>query len=297
MKNRNGSYKKILLHPEHLVAKLPFLKQNVATLLSLNLKEAELCTLYILLFLRIRHPRNWLQKKSQQKSILNLTPVLDLIPESFELTEWEKEKLKNLSSEDLFLNFNLKGIPLSVNRAMIEWLRGHWEIKLLNYVPLPHELLNLQVIKARCTTIITAPDELASLVLSARDPLSFVLHDLMHADQFFCQKDIIDGQLGFYELVNRIYERPEIKAAMKKDKHFKKEFDYVASDMNAYVIHLFKCLKSAVVKFDQKLFDLLLDWWQMSPLCLDASERLNTPAFTSADELLLKEFFESEKRV
>jgi hypothetical protein len=297
MKNRNGSYKKVLLSPEHLESVLPFLKQNVANLIALNLPQAELCSLYILLFLRVRHPRNWLQKKSKAISSVSASMILDLIPDSFQLNDWEKEKLAGLTCESLFLNFNLKGIPLSVNRSMVEWLRGNWDIRLLTHIPTPFELLNYQVNKARCLTITTDPDELASLVLSARDPLSFVLHDLMHADQFFHHFEIIDGQLGFYEMVNRVYEKPELKAAMKKDKQFKREFEYVASDMNAYVIHLFKCLKSAVIKFDQTLFLSLLDWWQMPELCLSASHRLNTPAFTSDDELVLKEFFEREKRI
>lgn len=297
MKNRNGSYKKVLLSPEHLEQVLPFLKQNVGTLISGKHPETELCTLYILLFLRIRHPRNWLQKKSNEAPVVKSKLILDLIPESFQLTEWEKEKLSDVTCESLFLNFNLKGIPLSVNRSMVEWIRGNWDIRLLTHIPTPFELLNYQVNKARCLTITTDPEELATLVLSARDPLSFVLHDLMHADHFFHHVDIIDGQLGFYEMVNRVYEKPELKAAMKKDKQFKREFDYVASDMNAYVIHLYKCLKSAVVKFDETLFHSLLDWWQMPELCLSASHRLNTPAFTSDDEIILKEFFEREKRV
>lgn len=265
--------------------------------MALNLPPFELCALYILLFLRVRHERNWLQKKSQVISKLNTRLVLDSIPSSFQLNTWELEKLKDVSFEQLFLNFNLKGIPESINRTMIAWMNGEWDIRLLTHIPTPRELLKLQVQKARCLTITVNPDQLGELVLSARDPLSFVLHDLMHADHFFQHREIIDGQLGFYEKVESIYEKNELKLAMKNNVQFKREFEYVASDMNAYVIHLFKCLKSAIVKYDETLFANVLEWWQMPELCLQASERLNTPGFTANDETVLREFFEQGKRL
>ncbi len=297
MKNRNGSYKKVLLSPEDLKAKLPFLQENVSSLVDSNLAPFEMCTLYILVFLRVRHERNWLQKKSHLNSKQQSRLVLDLIPKTFQLNSWEIEKLKDVTFEQLFLNFNLKGIPESINRTMLAWMSGEWDIRLLTHIPSPRELLKLQVQKARCLTITIQPEQLGELVLSARDPLSFVLHDLMHADHFFQHKEIIDGQLGFYEKINSIYEKDELKQAMKNNAQFRKEFEYVASDMNAYVIHLFKCLKSAIVKCDEKLFSNLLGWWQMPDYCMSASERLNTPAFTQEDETALREFFEKGKRV
>lgn len=292
MKNRSGSYKKILLNPDFLKSKLPYLQKNVEILFKSQLTPIELCTLYILLFLRVRHPENWLQKKCSHLSSQNTKTLMSLIPEEFQLTEWEKQKLSYLNCEDLFLNHNLKGIPQSVNHTMLKWMNGEWDIELFTHIPVPRELLRLQSRKKRCITLINDPQELGSLVRSSRDPLSFVLHDLMHADQFFSQEESLKGQLGFYAKIEQVYDRSELLTSLKKNRQFKTEFEYVVSDMNAYVIHLFKCLKSAFIKYDDKLFLDLLEWWQMPDTVKGAAHKINTPAFSQQDELLLKNYFE-----
>ncbi len=298
MKNRSGSYKKILIAEGLLEPNRLTLIKNIDLMMNQDLEAFELCTLYILLFLRIRHPKNWLQKKTNFTPVLNQKKLLDIIPLEFGLTPWEKEKLKDLGITDLFAHYNLKGIPQAVNRTILNWAQGHWNIKLLTYIPSPRELLRMQVKNARCVTLTVKHNEIDQFVLSSRDPLSFVLHDLHHADQFFNQDESLKGQLGFYFLVDQIYDQPQLKKSLKEDLVFKSEFEYVVSDMNAYVIHLFKCFKSACTRTDAQsqasLFQQILNWWDMSKDLQEASNRLNTPAFQDSDELKIKTFFENK---
>lgn len=301
MKNRNGSYKKILIAEDLLGPHRESLIKNIETLTRLEIESYELCTLYILLFLRVRHPKNWLQKKKNFSPALSHKKLLDIIPAEFDLNLWEKEKLKDISVIELFEFYNLKGIPLAVNRTMSNWAHGLWKIALLTYIPSPRELLSMQVKNTRCITLTVKPNEIDKLVFSSRDPLSFVLHDLHHADHFFNQDESLKGQLGFYSLVEKIYDRPQLKKALKEDQQFKIEFDYVVSDMNAYVIHLFKCFKSAFIRSDSTdtdaLFPKLLEWWDMPSDVAAAAYKLNTPEFLASDELLLKIFFESAQEI
>jgi hypothetical protein len=297
MKSRNGSYKKILLEPDILKSHGDYLRLNLLKLKELELSHANYLTLYILLFLRIKHPKNWLQKKTKLNSKNNLDncQLLTIIPESFKLNEWEKLKLKDLTAYSLFSDFNLKAIPESINRSMINWIEGLWKINLLEYIPIPRELLAMQVLNTRCVTVITDPEKIDLLVRQSRDPLSFVLHDLMHADQFFRQIDSQKGQLGFYQLIQNVYDKAELKKLLKNDKVFKNEFEYVTTDMNAYVIHLFKCLKSSIFRTDPLVFENLLDWWGMSLEEKNASNNLSSPNFDSSDEMRLREFFEKSQ--
>ena len=306
MKNRNGSYKKIFLTPDELSPHRDFLASNIAALKTHSLSEADFTAFYILLYLRIKHPKNWLQKKSQVRSLeINVsslgTNILTHLPESFNLTNWEKEKLKDVTTFTLFSSYNLKGIPDSINRTMVNWYLGFWKIKMLEYIPSSRKLLRLQVENTRCITLITDPDALTSLVLETRDPLSFVLHDLMHADHFFSHSESLKGQLGFYHLLNSIYDQPQLKKVLSDDQQFKKEFEYVASDMNAYVIHLFKCLKSACERIsdnlENRLFSSMLDWWNMTAEETACALKLNTPHFSLDDELMLKKFFENNQEI
>lgn len=301
MKNRSGSYKKVLIAEGLLGPHRQTLIKNIDSITKLPVLPFELCTLYILLFLRIRHPKNWLQKKTNFTPLQSEKLLLDIIPESFELNDWEKEKLKDLCAKDLFSYYNLKGIPQAVNRTINNWANGDWSIELLTHIPSPRELLRMQVRNTRCITLTVNHDEIDRLVLSSRDPLSFVLHDLHHADHFFIQEESLKGQLGFYSLVNQIYDQPQLKKTLKEDVQFKSEFEYVVSDMNAYVIHLFKCFKSAFIRTDSDnhdpLFPKVLDWWNMPEDVRSAAHKLNTPEFKDEDELHLKNFFESSQEI
>lgn len=300
MKNRSGSYKKILIDAGTLKSQGDFLRTNLKALKDLPLSSFDFATLYLLLFLRIKHPKNWLQKKTRSQFIAGPDQLLNLIPSSFELNAWEKEKLKGLTSVLLFEFYNLKAVPDSINRTMINWYNGVWKIEMLEYIPTPRELLRLQVKNTRCMTLITDPKQIDLMVLNKRDPLSFMLHDLMHADQFFSQDESLKGQLGFYKLINDIYDQPALKYCLVQDANFRKEFEYVASDMNAYVIHLFKCLKSAIYRINAteshaEFFNLLLSWWNMNEEQMASSHLLNTPQFSLENELILKNFFEFHK--
>jgi len=297
MKGRAGSYKKILLEADTLKVQGEYLRKNLAELKKLSLSTQDFTVLYILLFLRIKHPKNWLQKKSVVTGAPIGLEVLPLIPESFLLNDWEKEKLQGLTSHHLFSSYNLKAIPQSINRTMINWIEGKWSIELMEYIPIPRELLALQVKNSRCVTIITDPKEIDSMVRNSRDPLSFVLHDLMHADQFFNKVESQKGQLGFYQLISDIYDQPELRTLLRSDKLFKAEFEYVTTDMNAYVIHLFKCLKSSITKADQNLFHSLLIWWKMSEGEIQSSHKTNTPEFSHFDEITLRSFFENKQQL
>ena len=301
MKNRQGSYKKVLIAEGLLGPHRDTLIKSVNALIQKELTPFETCSLYILLFLRIRHPKNWLQKKSGITISTNDKKILDFIPTEFHLNPWEQDKLKGLTLLDLFINYNLKGIPLAVNRTMINWHQGLWSIALLTHIPGPRELLKMQVNNTRCVTMTIDPEEIDKLVLSSRDPLSFVLHDLHHADMFFNNKESLKGQLGFYTLVEKIYDEPLLKQTLKSDRQFKTEFDYVVSDMNAYVIHLFKCFKSAFIRTDEEnqseLFPQILQWWQMPPLARESAFKLNTPEFNSDHEEHLKNFFENSREI
>ncbi|MDO9183160.1 MAG: hypothetical protein Q7U04_12165 [Bacteriovorax sp.] len=305
MKSRSGSYKKILIDPQTLKAQGAYLRDNLFSLNKLHLSPQDFTTLYIILFLRIKHPKNWIQRNSKvensesDKNKLIGIKILNNMPETFCLNEWEKEKLNGLSTYSLYTGFNLKAIPLSINKTMINWYQGNWSIEKLEHIPSPRELLRLQVKNSRCITVITNPNEIDSLVLNSRDPLSFVLHDLMHADQFFSQTESQKGQLGFYQLINSIYDYPELRIILKNNEVFKNEFEYVAADMNAYVIHLFKCLKSAIARIDSdgSFFIKVLSWWKMSDSEQNSAHKLNTPDFNLVDEIILKEFFEKNQEV
>jgi hypothetical protein len=74
------------------------------------------------------------------------------------------------------------------------------------------------------------------------------MHDLIHADHFYRETEVYQGQLGFYGLLDHCIRQGHFTEHLKNEK-FAQEFEYVISDMNAYAVHLMKCLKSALIHF------------------------------------------------
>ncbi len=294
MKNRSGSYKKILISEDQLSLHKDKILACLRDLNSANFQDFQYCTLYIILFLRLKHPKNWMQKKKTlmcNDPIPNDIHILDVIPPSFELNTWEKQKLHRVSFREFFNLFNLKGIPLATNRSMTHWSEEQWPIKCLKHIPSPRELLKMQSQGHRCITLIVNPEEITQLVLSSRDPLSFVIHDLDHADHFFSNKETHLAQVTLFKMIDAIYDKPEIKKGFQESTSFKNDFHYVSSDMNAYVIHMLKCFKSAFDRFDLGLFQQVLNWWNLTPEAREAARLLSTPHFSDMDENNLVRFF------
>jgi hypothetical protein len=297
MKNRHQSYKKVLLSIDELISSKDKILYQFEALKNKELSPMDFTTLYLLLFLRIRSPKNYLQQKSKQSSLHSLPKLLDIIPNEFELTDWEKTKLENISGLELFLNFSLKGFPLSINRSMINWYEKKWDIVLWSKIPSAKELLFMQVENKRVLTLIQMPDKLFTHILGKRDPLSFALHDLMHADHFFNNEESVKGQLGFYHLVSKIYDDVDLSALCEKNKLFKEEFDYVVSDMNAYIIHMLKSFKSCFSRANEDfLFLNLIDKLNIENHIKNLLIKINNEDLTIDEELALKLFFESNKK-
>jgi hypothetical protein len=106
---------------------------------------------------------------------------------------------------------------------------------------------------------------LDKLVMDERDPLSFLLHDLVHAYNMFNYD--FKSQVGFYKAIYNLY-KPESKSLdylnllYKSDEQFVERFDYLTSDMNTQARHLFYHFKAILinaikVKFNVPRKDLL----------------------------------------
>jgi hypothetical protein len=98
---------------------------------------------------------------------------------------------------DVFAKHSVRSIPLGVNRALVNWAQGHWNLKLFTGVPSPAEVLSMQTQGARCVSIIVDEIGLGRYVNADHDPLGFCLHDLIHGDHFFQNPVVASGQVGF----------------------------------------------------------------------------------------------------
>ncbi len=69
---------------------------------------------------------------------------------------------------------------------------------MIDVIPSSQKVLALQAEASRCACLITL--KLDELVLEERDPLSFLLHDLVHAFKMFSDIKLLEGIYYFLNL-------------------------------------------------------------------------------------------------
>ena len=64
---------------------------------------------------------------------------------------------------------------------------------MVDRIPTSYDVLEMQAAASRCASLITL--KLDDLILNERDPLSFLLHDLVHAYKMFSDEMLLKGRI------------------------------------------------------------------------------------------------------
>jgi hypothetical protein len=251
--SRAGRFKKKLVTQDVLITEAPLILAKLAPFQerfsSSQISQADFTAAYLIIYLSHRFPGSWLGSKTGDKKIPGVS--WRSLPFTF-----EPNILKRLegteSLQDIFANFAFKSTPLAVHRAILEWSAEKYGLELMFRIPMPPEVLNQQKMGRRCVTTVV-DQRIATYILGERDALSFTMHDLIHADHFYHHNECYQGQLGFYGLLDHTISYFDLS-----HEKFASEFEYLIADMNAYAVHLMKCLKSAMVHYHNDHY--FTDW-------------------------------------
>lgn len=220
---RQKRYKRYLFSEEELRTQASLLREQISPLEEIWISglehPAEIVATYIYRFLKIFRPKDFLGGPHSQPLALG--------------------ELKRLPPHvALFAERSFRSTPLAVNRSLVAWAEGRIQLELLDTIPSAEEILRVQSCFARVVTCYFKPEKLLTWVEGVRDPLGFVLHDLIHADHFFHDLDLARAQQQFYLEVLRRYEAGEFAKLLVDDPQFEEEFQYVIGDMNSHPAHL-----------------------------------------------------------
>ncbi len=246
--SRAGRFKKKLVSLDELQLESPKIVAALAPVLELHrqkiITDAELASLYIVIYLSTRFPGTWL---GATRPDMKLTHDMQFPVKSIPLT-FEENIKKRLPETlgDLFNQFALKSTPESVNRSLLSWSAGAYPLILMFHIPQPAEVLEQQKVGKRCVSVMTKG--LDKFILGERDPLSFTMHDLIHADHFYHDNHCYEGQISLYWFLDHCMKAGLFNELME-NADFKWELEYLISDMNAYAIHSLKCLKAALIHY------------------------------------------------
>jgi hypothetical protein len=263
--SRGGRYRKQLVDPEafqpYALALQTFFHKLNALRESRTLADAEFAG-YVLLTLLVcrrndalqpfgsaaKAPSEWNQ--TQLKGSEPFSPFLFLplwrdagLPVQSDHLPWERSP----SLLSFLSQIRFRGIPDSARLALTEWLRGHYPLTLFFHIPPAETVFEMQKSGGRCITLFMHAHELVQMH-HGRDALSFFIHDLIHAHEFYSDPVRAKQQIGFYHWLESLRGQPQIQALLQQSPSFQARWDYVLADMNSYCGHLLKTLHAAFIQ-------------------------------------------------
>lgn len=237
------------------------------------MSSQDICSYYLVVYLNQRYPNQLIENFNRIVDPNTLETCSDLVRTSKPLKDLNlKFKNKNLESKlnklnintlfDLVNSFNLHSVPYSARFTLVNWyLKNKFDLVLfINHIPSSKDVLCMQAQSKRCVSLIA--NKIDSLIMNERDPLSFLLHDLVHAYKMFSNDYLLKGQVGFSKAMLRIYQTEDrlvqdfLESLCSEDQTFSNDFDYLISDMNSHPKHLFFYFKAILINAFKRKFKI-----------------------------------------
>jgi hypothetical protein len=201
--------------------------------------------------------------------------------------------LQDLNLFEVMNQVYIKAIPESALRSLTFLTDQTYPLQIIQHVPTPKELLQFQLSQKRVISFNEDFSSWSTTLYHGRDFLSFIIHDLIHADHFFATDRHRAGQLGFYRCIEMILESYELTELLKFSS-FEEAFEYIISDMNSHPVHLFKTLQARLqqaVENEMKVKSLWFNWtliWSSEEMTVhSALQKINTQLFSDIDALTI----------
>ncbi len=310
--SRHGRYRKSLLSPQSLqpVAKSLeniFNKLDDKRLEGL-LSDAEFLGYGLLTLLACRRADAFQSNETQNQK----NAMLTVTSSSFTLSDfWKISCSENLPLGDyqkrldqkiplrLFLDkVRFRGIPDSAQIALTRWLDHQYPLTLLFHIPSTSEVFELQKKGGRCISFLKQYSELIQYHHD-RDAISFIVHDLIHAHEFYALPERARQQIGFYHWLDGIQHCPALLKLQTESDKFRQCWEYVLSDMNSYCGHLLKTLNAAFTIHARPgegewLWKNIVDFSTLEAEEKILFQKINSVTWCEADFLYLESILEKQ---
>lgn len=201
-----------------------------------QISDALMATLYAFTLSSIKFEGDFLQRKSSKSKIIDINNYD--YSESFFI--------------DVLENYKLKKTKPYVDEVLLQWLKGKWQAKLITYIPTPKEVLYWQTLGLRPVTMLISSKRFFKPVLHKEDTLTFLTHDLEHAYKMNHDEEQKKMQVNFFKRIHSLVEWSgfiDLMGHYLEEEQFKKDFDYLLSDMNTHPFHSLKFFKGFLLSY------------------------------------------------
>ena len=304
--SRRGRYRKALLSPQDLV---PHAQTIAAVLSELDCKrqqailnDAEFASYALLTLLacrradafqphRTRHAHNTMRLASAARfSMADFWKLL--CSHSLPVGNNQAVLDQAISVYHFLGNIRFRGIPDAAQTALLKWLDKEYPLTLLFHIPSATDVFELQKQGGRCISFLIQANELTG-IHHGRDAISFIVHDLIHAHEFYAIPQRAQQQIGFYHWLDSIQQHPLLMDLQKESTSFLAHWEYVLSDMNSYCGHLLKTLHAAfAIHADESLWNSVVEFSDLSSDEKNLFRKINSPTWREEDFLKLESILE-----
>jgi hypothetical protein len=278
---------------------------KLITMATQNLSPQHEVILFTLSLCCLRRPNDWYAGQIFPSRQTHSAPV-DFQFSLFQLFRelgilWPTKLDPKISILDFLATVKIKPVPEAAMSGLFHFFTGDYQLEVLNYEPSPNEVLEYQIQNKRILTFDNDATTWVHKKYGERDVLSFILHDLIHAEHFLGDSQKRQSQIGFYKFTKLILDNNLVDQFLLSAE-FNKQFCYLISDMNSHIIHLLKTLRAVIDQHSPTPKDSV--WPQITLLLTskntnaqtlrDALNRINTPLFSISDAEALLHFFQNE---
>lgn len=242
--SRPGRYRHQLLSTELVQKGSPALLNLFAQLRSqsMQLAEAEIAAVALLALFSLKGPKAFEKKPSPNQK--NPSILADTILKIFDQHQLPTQRLRAMTQPhsslyELISSLRFRGVPDSARQSLLCWLDGKYPLHLYFHVPSVSEVFSFQKKGHRIVSLLCKEPELSE-GYKGRDVLSFLIHDLIHAHEFYCQPQQTLQQIGFYQWISQIHNLEIVQAQLQRSEIFLNSWNYLLSDMNSYCGHMLK---------------------------------------------------------
>ncbi|MCC6207523.1 MAG: hypothetical protein IT488_05180 [Gammaproteobacteria bacterium] len=205
-----------------------------------EVEAAVFAGLYFLFWQIARHGTGFAARRSRADARADRDACLALLEQP--AGEWLRAELISL-----FERYQFRGVIGNVPLTLVQWLRGAWPLVLREDIPLPREVLRLQVSGRRPVTALTDWSRVHAPVMHKADAFAFFVHDLEHAWKFYAAPDLHAGQRAFFARLQDALERG-VFAPCLPEREFADRLHYLMSDMNTHPEHSRQYLRAILVE-------------------------------------------------
>ncbi len=201
--------------------------------------NSQIIFLYFLYCLKEELRSNCIQRKNIRVQRLNLDQLILTI----------ENNPNHFDYNYFFENYKIQKVKAKVHFTLHQLLNSNWSVDIEEVICSPQKLLEMQSQGRRVVNLFFDSRIRLNPILSKRNGLDFLIHDLEHAYEFFHDSHLYKIQIQMFRLLKHLDDNDFFRKYLIGPE-MKQRYYYLISDMNTHWGHTFIYMRGMIPKQD-----------------------------------------------